>query len=179
MQIKKILTALLLELEKQHIPYALVGSLAFGYWGHRRYSEDIDFLVKGSDLEKIKIIMGQLGYHISNETKNATQFIHDLQSMIDVDFLYANRETSIKMIEQARKFVLPGDIHVRVALPEDLIALKLQAILFNPKRELQDMADIAALVGIFKDQLDWQKIYEYCCILDMKDYYEKVHKFAE
>jgi len=56
-QMKKVLTAVLLELEKNNIPYALVGALAFAFWGHRRYTEDIDFLVRKDDIDRVKEIM--------------------------------------------------------------------------------------------------------------------------
>ncbi len=41
MQMKKVLTAVLPELEKDNIPFALMGALAFAFWGHRRYMEMI------------------------------------------------------------------------------------------------------------------------------------------
>ena len=179
MQIKKILTAVLCELEEKNIPYALVGALAFAYWGHRRYTEDIDFLVKRQDMEKVKAIMEKYGYSIYIDTNNATQFIHDIKEMVDVDFLYANKEASLKMINQARKFKTTDGPDISVALPEDLIALKLQSISLNPDREYKDMADIQAIVELITPHLDWKRIKEYAKILSMEDYYEKIRKFVK
>ncbi|MGD0281526.1 MAG: hypothetical protein ABSB95_04100 [Dissulfurispiraceae bacterium] len=51
--------------------------------------------------------------------------------------------------------------------------------MLNPGRELQDLADIAAIVRLIGPQLDWQKIDNYCCILGMEEYGEKIRKYAE
>lgn len=178
MQIKKVLTAVSLELEKNNIPYALIGALAFAYWGHRRYTEDIDFLVQRADVQKVKAIMGKYGYEIYVDTNNATQFTHMIKEMVDIDFLYANKEASLGMIKQARGFEAIDGVEIKVALPEDLIALKLQAIGLNPKRELQDMADIQAIVELLGDKLNWNIINEYCKLLDMETFYERICKFT-
>lgn len=178
MQIKKILTAVLCELEENNIPYALVGALAFAYWGHRRYTEDIDFLVKRQDMERVKAIMDKYGYNIYIDTNNATQFIH-IKEMVDVDFLYANKETSLNIINQAGKFKTADGLSINVALPEDLIALKLQSISLDPDREYKDMADIQAIIELITPNLDWKRIKKYCNILSMEDYYEKIRKFVK
>jgi hypothetical protein len=179
MQMKKVLTAVLLELEKNNVPYALVGALAFAFWGHRRYTEDIDFLVRKDDVDRVKEIMQRFGYNIFIDTQNATQYVHPLKEMLEVDFLYAAKEASLKMIAEARGFVFTEGMSVKVAIPEDLIGLKLQAIMLNPGREPQDLADIAAIVSLMGPQLDWQKIDNYCRILGMEEYSEKIRKYTE
>lgn len=179
MQIKKVLTAVLCELEENNIPYALIGALAFAYWGHRRYTEDIDFLVRQQDMKKVKAIMKKYGYDIYIDTQNATQFVHSIKEMVDVDYIYASKEASLNMIKKARGFKALGGQDIKVALPEDLIALKLQSISLNPNREFKDMADIQAIIELIGSHLDWEKVKEYCRILDMEGYYEKFRKFIK
>ena len=36
MEFKKVITAILLELDKHNIPYALIGAVAMGFWGVQR-----------------------------------------------------------------------------------------------------------------------------------------------
>jgi len=36
MEFKKILTGLLVEMQKNNIPYAIIGAVAMGFWGVRR-----------------------------------------------------------------------------------------------------------------------------------------------
>lgn len=175
MEFKKALTAILLELEKNGIPYALIGAVAMGFWGVRRDTVDIDFLVKARDREKVIALMSRFGYDHLVSSNFADQFGHMLKAMGLVDFLYTRKEKGI--IEASRTFKGLGGIDIHVALPEDLIGLKLDGIKNNPKRELQDWADIQAVVEMLVDELDWKKIKEYCRILDMEAAYEKILDF--
>jgi len=172
MEFKKVFTAILLELEKCEIPYTIIGAMALGFWGIQRATIDIDFLVKAADREKIVSLMKRFGYDHAVSGNFADQFSHVVKEMGFVDFLYTNKEKGI--IETSRSFKGPDDTEVCVALPEDLIALKLDAVRNNPKREFQDWADIQAVVELLGDTLDWNKIREYCSILDMEAAYEKI-----
>jgi predicted nucleotidyltransferase len=51
-------------------------------------------------------------------------------------------------------------LDIKCVKAEDLIGLKIQAYVNDPKRELQDKADIAALIDRSRD-LDWERIKEY------------------
>ena len=176
MEYKKVLAAILAELEKHNIPYAIVGAVAMGFWGVRRDTVDIDLLVKAADREKVIAFMKGLGYDHMIASNFADQFGHLMKEMGLVDFLYTKREQGI--IEDGKTFKgINKDIDVRVAMPEDIIGLKLDAIKNNPKRELQDWADIQAIVEVLGDNLDWTKIRNYCKLLDMEEVYEKIFSF--
>lgn len=43
--------------------------------------------------------------------------------------------------------------------------------------EIQDWADIQAIVEALGDSLDWTKIRNYCKLLDMEEVYEKIFGF--
>ncbi len=175
MEFKKILTGLLVEMQNKNIPYAIIGAVAMGFWGVRRDTMDIDFLVRSIDREKITAIMKGFGYDRAVSSKFADQFVHLIQAMGSVDFLYTKKEKGI--IESSTTFRgLDGeDIHV--ALPEDIIGMKLEGIRNNPKREMKDLADIQSIVELLADQLDWEKIKEYCKITGMEDAYDKILSF--
>ena len=176
MEYKKVLAAILAELEKHNIPYAIVGAVAMGFWGVRRDTVDIDLLVKAADREKVIAFMKGLGYDHMIASNFADQFGHLMKEMGLVDFLYTKREQGI--IEDGKTFKgINKDIDVRVAMPEDIIGLKLDAIKNNPKRELQDWADIQAIVEVLGDNLDWTKIRNYCKLLDVEEVYEKIFGF--
>ena len=76
MEYKKVLTAILAELEKHNIPYAIVGAVAMGFWGVRRDTVDVDFLVKAADREKVIAFMKGLGYDHMVASNFADQFGH-------------------------------------------------------------------------------------------------------
>jgi hypothetical protein len=175
MEYKKVLAAILAELEKHNIPYAIVGAVAMGFWGVRRDTVDIDLLVKATDREKVIAFMKGIGYDHLVASNFADQFGHLMKEMGFVDFLYTKREQGI--IEDGKTFKSIKDIDVRVAMPEDIIAMKLDAIKNNPKREIQDWADIQAIVEVLGDKLDWTKIRNYCKLLDIEEAYEKIFGF--
>lgn len=175
MEFKKVIASVLLELEKHNIPYALIGAVAMGFWGVRRDTVDIDILVKESDREKIISLMKGFGYDHLVSSNFADQFGHVLKSMGLIDFLYTKKKRSI--IESSKTFKGLGDVEIHVALPEDIIGMKLDAISNNPNRELQDWADIKAIVELLGESLDWNKIKEYCKITGMEDKYEKILSF--
>ncbi|MDP3110614.1 MAG: hypothetical protein Q8M71_00745 [Thermodesulfovibrionales bacterium] len=175
MEYKKVLAAILAGLEKQNISYAMVGAVAMGFWGVRRDTVDIDLLVKAADREKVIALMKGLGYDHLIASNFADQFGHLIKEMGLVDFLYTKKEQGI--IEESKSFRGLGDIDISVALPEDIIGMKLDAIKNNPKREIQDWADIQAIVEVLGDNLDWTKIRNYCKLLDMEEVYEKIFSF--
>jgi hypothetical protein len=174
-EFKKILTGVLLELEKHNIPYAIVGAVAMGFWGVRRDTTDIDILVKAADREKIIAFMRGFGYDHAVSSNFADQFVHLLKSMGSIDFLYTKKEKGI--IESSRAFKRPDEIDVRVAIPEDIIGMKLDGIRNNSKREMKDWADIQSIIELLGDTLDWEKIRHYCKITGMENAYDKIHSF--
>lgn len=179
MDFRKILTAVLKEFDDNKIDYALIGCMAFGFWGVRRGTEDIDFLIKVEDSDKTARIMEQFGYETFLQTKHAAQYIHKIRAMGEIDFLYASREYSRGIINRAKRLAGTGGIIVKVATPEDLIGMKLQGIKNDPAREYKDMADMQMLIKIHGNNLDWNLIKEYCNILQMDDTYGKLIGFAE
>jgi hypothetical protein len=174
MEFKKIITAILLELEKHKIPYTLIGAVAMGFWGVRRDTVDVDILVKERDREKVLNLMESFGYDHIVSSNFADQFAHVVTDMGLVDFLYTRKEKGI--IESSRIFRV-GDIDIQVAIPEDIIGMKLDGINNNPDRELQDLADIKVIVELLGKDIDWEKIKEYCKITGMEDMYEKILGF--
>jgi hypothetical protein len=173
-EFKKVITTILLELDKHNIPYALIGAVAMGFWGVQRDTIDVDVLVKERDRGKVITLIKSLGYDHVVSSKFADQFSHILKNMGLIDFLYTQREKGI--IESSRTFK-SGNVDIQVALPEDIIGMKLDGIRNNPKREMKDWADIQSIVEIMGDKLDWEKVRHYCKITDMEKAYEKILSF--
>ncbi|MBF0557857.1 MAG: hypothetical protein HQL08_03650 [Nitrospirae bacterium] len=175
MEFKKILTALLLEMDRLNVPYAIVGAVAMGFWGVRRDTMDIDFLARSIDREKITAVMKGLGYDHTVSSTFADQFVHLIRDMGSVDFLYTKKEKGI--IESSRILMGLDGKAIHVALPEDIIGMKLESIRNNPKREMKDWADIQSIVEVLADDLDWEKIKDYCKITGREDAYERILGF--
>lgn len=58
------LKQLIANLDRQAISYALCGGLAMAVYGVARATVDIDLLVRPADLERIRSMVGELGYTI-------------------------------------------------------------------------------------------------------------------
>jgi hypothetical protein len=146
---------------KNHVRFALIGGFALHAAGYKRATHDIDFLVHHEDYSKVRAGLMLLGYEPMHESPEAANFWNRLSELGGIDFLLAHRKYSLAMLERARPFeVMPG-ISLKVAIPEDIIGLKIQALHNNPERKAQDMADIEWLIRNHKTTLNLELIREY------------------
>ncbi len=161
-------TRLLLEnFKKMGVDCALIGGFALHSAGITRATKDIDFLVKKSDASKIKEFMLKNSYQLIHESEDVSNYWSDLKPLGNVDFLHAHRKYSLAMLERAvEKEILSGRFKVKVVLPEDIVGLKLQASVNDPKRLMQDMADIRTIIEINHRNLDMDLLREYFILFE-------------
>ena len=159
------------QLTENRIPYALIGSLALGFYGLPRYTSDIDILVPSDLASRLLPVMEKLGYECFRKTESFAQFDSDLGVYGRVDFMLAQSDDGKKMLAQS--LVVEDDILGRhpVLQPTDFIILKLMAMANSPERRPKDEADIISVLkladkGIWPDGLD---------VIDMR----KIRRFAE
>lgn len=177
MEFKTVLEKILADFNGQNIRYALMGGFALGLWGFGRATADIDFLAHGEDMNKVEAIMKKLGYDCRYKSENVSQYISPLIVLGEVDFIHAFREPSIKMLQRAEeKSVFNDVLKIRVLKPEDLVALKLQAIKNDPSRKPADALDIKTLLNINKQNIDAKLIDDYAKFLDMEDIWSEIKK---
>ena len=50
---------------------------------------------------------------------------------------------------------------MQVVSPEDVIGLKVQAMVNDPDRQTQELADIERLMSFYGKRLDWERVQEY------------------
>jgi hypothetical protein len=48
-----------------------------------------------------------------------------------------------------------------VAGPEDVIGLKVRAMVNDPERKAQELADIETLMRLYRSKVDWNRIEEF------------------
>ncbi|MBP1727975.1 MAG: hypothetical protein H6Q56_348 [Deltaproteobacteria bacterium] len=170
MDFKSVTSRLLTAFAAEQVSYALIGGFAVSLWGHPRATVDMDFLVRQSDMVKVRRIVEGMGYRCIHVSDNVSQFASADKLKGKLDFLHAFRPASLSMLERAAlKSIFDGAQHIPVVLPEDLIGLKVQAICNDPSRTSLDMSDIEALVKIFGSSLDWSRIEEYLKLFGMEE----------
>ncbi len=140
-------------LEKERIPYAIIGGLAVFAYGGERTTFDVDFLVHGEHRANILKISHQLGLKVVHENQEVMQFSGSAQ----IDVLFANRPLSQDMLLRVHKI---GELPYPVVRAEDLIALKIQAYKNDASREFVDKGDILTLMKNVSN-LDFDKIKQY------------------
>ncbi|MFA7404540.1 MAG: nucleotidyl transferase AbiEii/AbiGii toxin family protein [Pelobacteraceae bacterium] len=169
MDFKAVTTILLEHLEQEHVSYALIGGFAVSLWGYQRATVDIDFLVNNNDMKKVRRIVEGMGYKCIHASENVSQFVSDDKRQGKLDFLHAFRPASLSMLDRVvLKEIFNGELSIPVIQPEDLIGLKIQAINNDSTRTPLDMADIEALMNIFRANLDWKRIEGYFNLFGMQ-----------
>ena len=159
MDIDKVLPVLIQEFQKQRIDFALIGGLALQLAGVNRKTHDIDFQVLLKDSDRIDGIMQGLGYKQLHRTENVANY-QGLAGLGQVDFLFAQRKYSLRMLANAKTHSVLG-LRFKAIRPEDLIGLKVQSSSNDPRRTEQDMLDIKGLLQANAGSLDLEMIREY------------------
>ena len=174
MDIERVLRTIVEEFDREGIGYAVIGGFAVGALGVMRTTMDLDFLLAAEDAARMEDTMHRLGYRCVYRTENVSQYVSDVKVLGEVDFVHAFRKASLSMLAHAREVaVFDGALRVMVALPEDVIGLKLQAAVNNPVRESREFVDIEALMEKHGACLDWERVREYFALFD------RLQKFAE
>jgi len=136
------LVALIVQLSGQEIDCALVGAVALAAHGVVRGTRDLDFLVAAEQEPAVHDLMGRLGFETLDRGESVSSY---LLERLRVDFLLARRDYGLSMLARAEPVPITSALDVRVVLLEDLLGLKLQALVSNPARG-KDRADIEALL---------------------------------
>ncbi len=180
MDFEKTTIALIDRFESQNIKYALIGGFALSLLGISRTTLDLDFLVLRDDLPKLDSVMKELGYNCAFRSENVSQFTSNSETFGGVDFLHAFREISLGMLARAGREKFSGDKHIRVLLPEDLIGLKVQALVNDGSRAPKEYPDIEFLMGRFGNKMKWESIKEYFQLFNLNDkFLELKDKYAK
>ena len=175
MDFEKVLEILTKEFTNAKIRYALIGGFALGAWGILRSTMDLDFLADSRDLEKIEKILNQYDYKCIYKTENVSQYVSDIKLFGAIDFLHAFRKISLAMIKRSKDLpVFDGKLNIRVVIPEDIIGLKLQALVNDATRKNREYADIEAILAYSTEPLDWNLLQEYFSLFEQQEKYEEL-----
>ena len=131
---------------------------------------DLDFLVHRDDLQKLHERLTALGYERLMQTENVSHYQHRVEAWGGLDFVHAFRKISLSMVARAKNYkVFGGKQTIRAANPEDVIGLKVQAMVNDPDRKPQEAADIEMLMRLYGPKLDWERIQEFYDIFGLGD----------
>jgi hypothetical protein len=149
MKFREVFRLLIRFFEKERIDYALIGAFALHAYGYVRATQDVDFLVRAENQDKIvQYLESSLGYETIHRSSGYSNHVHRLSGLGRIDFLYVQGATADSILREARRLLVLDDFRLPVVKPEHLVALKVFAIKSNPDRALREMADIKELLAV-------------------------------
>ena len=177
MDFKLVTSTVLKAFEQQQISYAVIGGFALGFWGVTRATIDMDFLLLVDDAGKVDRILGEHGYRIVYKSENVAQYVSSVAAFGNVDIIFAFREISRSMLARSETIELSADLTIKSLIPEDIIGLKLQALVNDPDRESKDGADIEALLSAKLKQgkkIDWELLRDYFDLFNRRETFDRL-----
>ncbi len=137
-------------LNQSGIAWALVGGFAVSLLTEPRATQDLDLLISAGDWDRVKQVLGPLGYlelagpkdFKGIRLRRLTKFLGE--DLMIVDFLFADDETRAGLNAPIRYDISGSTIHI--APPETIINLKLR------RNSSVDKGDIEKLRKLMEDE---------------------------
>jgi len=132
---------------------------------------DLDFILMLEDMEKADKILRELGYQRVFRSENVSHYASSDREWGRIDILHAFRGPTLGMIERAEAIQVLGDLSIRVVHLEDIVGLKVQALVNDPSRAGRDWADIRMMLegaGQQGTAIDWLLLTDYLEIFHLK-----------
>jgi len=156
MNFTKIFQLLIDFFNREEIDYALIGAFALKAYGYVRATQDVDFLMRRENQPRIIEYLESLGYETIYKSSGYSNHLHPLLKLGRIDIVYVAGDTAETIFSETKRLLLLGDLHIPVAKPEHLIALKVFAMKNDPARRLRELADIQYIIslpGIDKEEV--------------------------
>jgi len=134
-------------LDRDQIPFAIVGALALHTYGYSRATNDIDLLVGADAQDRLLTFLEARGFETLHRSGGYSNHLHADPALGRLDVVYVDADTREKIFANARASSIAG-IPVVVPKPEHLVAMKVHAMKNDPSRAFQDMADILFLMKL-------------------------------
>lgn len=159
--------------EKQ-IVCVLIGGFAINYYKVTRQTIDVDFLITKDDFTKIAPLLIDAGYKQQYSQEVFSRFADRGKYYMDLDFMFVDKETLQKIIKTGKEIEI-ARLKFTVPSLENLIALKLHAIKFNPKnREFKDLPDIINLIRANNFNYKTEDFKNLCIKYGTKEMFDKI-----
>jgi predicted nucleotidyltransferase len=138
-------------LEREEIPYVVIGGVASLLYGRPRVSDDLDILVAKTDAERTLDALASVGF--DTERTNDQWIYKGFRDGVQVDVIFwlkGDFYLDDEMLARARRIAVGGR-DIRVVPPEDLIVVK---AIIHDEQTPRHWGDALALVANC-DDLDW------------------------
>ena len=144
--------------------WGLIGGLALGILGVPRTTFDLDLLVDERCLGTLDAGLVSAEYRLEHRWKESSHYLAGGGGHVPVDVLHARRIHTRNMLTRCHVVEIAAGLRVPVVEAEDLIGLKVQAMVNDPSRERLELVDIRALLESIArrgERLKGERIREY------------------
>lgn len=159
-------------MEQERLPLALVGAFALHAYGFTRATSDLDFVTASQAQERVIAFLASLGYETLHASAGYSNHVHADASMGRVDFIYVGAKTARKLWDRPGATLRLGQYDLPVPRAEHLVAMKVHAMKNDPRRALQDMADIRNLLQL--DGIDHDEVRGYFDAAGLLEKYDEI-----
>jgi hypothetical protein len=157
----------------------LIGGFAVNAYEYGRDTQDIDFLIQESDLEKITKELLSAGFSEKQKMDLFSRFQHPSAKSFPVDFLSIDTDTFKTIFDAGHKITVAGRTFIIPSL-NHLIALKLHALKQGQEhRYHKDMLDILELIRLHKIDIYSAEFKELCLKYASEAIYKKIKLLFE
>ncbi|MBW1981529.1 MAG: nucleotidyltransferase [Deltaproteobacteria bacterium] len=174
MNLKNTLKLLTDYFRQENIDYALIGAFALQAYGFFRATQDVDFLVRGKEQQKVISYVESLGYETLHRSAGFSNHVHAIPKLGRIDFVYVRGETAERILQHSRELLVLDVMRVPVVSPEHLVALKVFAMKNDPDRIFKEMADIKHLVSL--PHIDLEEIKGYFARYGQLEWFYELQK---
>lgn len=161
-------------INKAGISCVLIGGFAVNYYKFSRQTADIDFLITEEDFNKIQTFLEDAGYTKEFKQKVFVRFKSNKLYLMDIDFMFVDKETSDKIILDAKEIIIAKH-KFKIPSLVNLIALKLHSLKYNFSiRQGKDLLDIISLIKLNKVDAKTKDFRELCLKYANEDIYRRI-----
>jgi hypothetical protein len=172
----RVLATLAEFLERENVPYAIIGAFGLHAYGLGRATMDVDLVADAGAQQVILAFLESLGYDTLHASAGYSNHLHPVPAMGRVDFVYVGGDTGRLLFGQCTRALDLGERRLPVPRAEHLAAMKVQAMKNDPSRTLQEMADIQFLLRL--PGIDDEEIRGYFERAGLLERYHEIKRLA-
>jgi hypothetical protein len=157
-------------LEGRGLRLAVVGGLGLHGHGVTRATLDLDVVTEAVAQQALVAFLESRGYETLYRSAGYSNHLHPQPDLGRVDVVYVDPETADRLFPGCSPCLTLGTRTALVPRAEHLAAMKVQAMKNDPSRELQDLADVQALLRLpGVDAAEVRTYFERAGLLDRYD----------
>jgi predicted nucleotidyltransferase len=124
----------------------------------------MNFILMWDDWEEADRIFQTAGYTRAFKNENVSHYMAKEDALGRIDILHTFRRPSMSMLKRAERIEVADGLTLPVVQIEDIIGLKVQALVNSAKRATSDWADIRMILEAAAEQkqsIDWELLGDY------------------